>query len=295
MDIRQLEYFLAIAEEKNLSKAADKVFISQPALSQYLIKLETDLNTKLFIRDQNTLILTNSGKVYLNGVKSVLSIKKEAEIKFDQLQSSNINKMVIGINKHLMSFFYTKVLPLNKYFNTKIIFNLQAINSTDTISLLNNHVIDFALVINNSSLADSESIHMKKLFDDEIVLICNKMSFFKKSLGTASEIISKLNAPIVLFKNNSKFRAVQESIISQYDITNSVLSEVDNYDSILKIISSNDSISLVPKSLLQNSDNYNVFEIFSETKIPVCLFYRQESAEVEPLRSFLSLIHKISF
>ena len=65
MNTRQLEYILAIAEEKNILRASEKLFISQSTLSQTLINLEKELGTPLFIRNQRELAITEAGQYYI--------------------------------------------------------------------------------------------------------------------------------------------------------------------------------------------------------------------------------------
>ena len=78
MDTKILEYVIAIAEEKSLSKAAERLYLSQPALSQRLKKLEDELGTPLFLREKNGLSITDAGRIYINGAHSILQIKREA-------------------------------------------------------------------------------------------------------------------------------------------------------------------------------------------------------------------------
>ena len=63
MNTRLLEHIIVISEEKSLSKAADRLLVSQPALSQQLKRLETELDAKLFYREKNRLLLTDAGKM----------------------------------------------------------------------------------------------------------------------------------------------------------------------------------------------------------------------------------------
>lgn len=77
-DTRMIEYVIAISEEHSLSKAAERLFISQPALSQRLKKLEAELGTPLFRRESDGLAITDAGRVYINGGRSILQIKQEA-------------------------------------------------------------------------------------------------------------------------------------------------------------------------------------------------------------------------
>ena len=71
MELKEIEYFLIIAEEGNLTRAAERLYLSQPAMSKFLSKLEENYKTKLFSRKNNTLELTPAGKVYLSGAKKI--------------------------------------------------------------------------------------------------------------------------------------------------------------------------------------------------------------------------------
>ena len=76
MDTRQIEYILQIAEENNITKAAEKLFITQSALNQQLLKLERELGTPLFQRTKNKWCLTDAGRIYVEGARKMMQIKK---------------------------------------------------------------------------------------------------------------------------------------------------------------------------------------------------------------------------
>ena len=78
MDTKIIEYVIAIAEEKSLSKAAERLYLSQPALSQRLKKLEDELGTPLFVRGKDGLSITDAGRIYVNGSHSILQIWRDA-------------------------------------------------------------------------------------------------------------------------------------------------------------------------------------------------------------------------
>ena len=71
MTFQTLDYIIAIAEEKSISKAADRLLLSQPALSRQLKRVEESLDTKLFDREENAKHLTPAGKIYVNGARSI--------------------------------------------------------------------------------------------------------------------------------------------------------------------------------------------------------------------------------
>lgn len=95
MDLKQLEYILAIAEHGNISRAATSLYISQSALNQQLLHLEKELGMKLFHRDKRNLIPTPAGKIYLESAREILKIKKTLILSFmilptPQLESSDL-------------------------------------------------------------------------------------------------------------------------------------------------------------------------------------------------------------
>ena len=74
MNTRQLEYVIAVAEERSFSKAADKLHISQPSLSQYIRNIEKSLEVNLFDRSVTPLSLTEIGEVYVKTAYSIIAL-----------------------------------------------------------------------------------------------------------------------------------------------------------------------------------------------------------------------------
>lgn len=77
LDTRYLSYIIEIADEKNMRKAAEKLYVSQPSLSQYLAKLEQELGTPLFRRTKGQLLPTAAGKLYVDCARKILEMKNE--------------------------------------------------------------------------------------------------------------------------------------------------------------------------------------------------------------------------
>ena len=75
MDVKQMTYILTIAQEGGISKAAAKLFITQSALDQQLLKLEHELGTRLFFRSRSSFALTEAGRVYVEYARRMLELK----------------------------------------------------------------------------------------------------------------------------------------------------------------------------------------------------------------------------
>lgn len=82
MELRELRYFLAVAQEQNISKAAEKLYISQPSLSKQMQNLEREIGQKLFERGSKRITLTDAGMLLRKRAREMIDLynKTEAEL-----------------------------------------------------------------------------------------------------------------------------------------------------------------------------------------------------------------------
>lgn len=85
MDLKEFEYVLAINEDKSFSKAAKRLFISQPSLSQYINRLENQLGVTLFDRNTIPLTLTYEGELYIEAMQNIVEIFNGMQKSFDDI------------------------------------------------------------------------------------------------------------------------------------------------------------------------------------------------------------------
>jgi DNA-binding transcriptional LysR family regulator len=98
MDLVQLEHFLAVADERTFTRAAERVFRTQPALSQSIKKLETELGTSLFVRDNGDVSLTEAGRILEDYAHRMLKLRDDASRSITQLQ--NLETGTLSVAAH---------------------------------------------------------------------------------------------------------------------------------------------------------------------------------------------------
>lgn len=96
MSFRELEYFAAIAKTRNLTRAAESLFVSQPTLSKYLQNIENRIGVKLFERIGNQFLLTYAGKRYLSYVQQILMLEKDMQEEMNEISSQERGRLAIG-------------------------------------------------------------------------------------------------------------------------------------------------------------------------------------------------------
>src|ERR1700727_982753 len=100
MDIHQLETFLAVAEEKGFSRAANRLHRTQPAVSQVVRKLESDLGEVLFERSSRDGTLTAAGEVLRDYAQRMLALRTEAASAMEELKSLDRGRVLIAANEY---------------------------------------------------------------------------------------------------------------------------------------------------------------------------------------------------
>ncbi|MYN08243.1 LysR family transcriptional regulator [Pseudoduganella aquatica] len=97
IDLKQLKYFLAVAEEKSFSRAAERLHISQPPLSQQIMKLESELGVRLFARTTRTFELTVAGKALMSEASELLAKMRMTIDTIRQIDRGEVGRLRVGI------------------------------------------------------------------------------------------------------------------------------------------------------------------------------------------------------
>jgi len=111
MDLRQLEYIVTIAESKNVSEAADKLFISQSGLNQQLVKLEKDLGVQLFERGKRHFHITKAGQIYVENAREILKIKRNTYAELSEIRNDVSGEISMGLTHEHGIDIFTSIYP----------------------------------------------------------------------------------------------------------------------------------------------------------------------------------------
>lgn len=111
MDFKELEYILVIAQEKNISKAAKRLYITQPALSRFLLRLEEQLGTELFVRKNRQYLPTYVGELYLEMARTALAAKRGFDTRLNRFLNAESGTISVGITPGRGRTLFPKILP----------------------------------------------------------------------------------------------------------------------------------------------------------------------------------------
>ncbi|MEA5576854.1 LysR substrate-binding domain-containing protein [Anabaena sp. UHCC 0451] len=148
MELRNLKYFVAVAENLNFSRAATQLYISQPALSRQIKNLEDELSVILFIRQSDGLKLTEAGKFFLEQAKDILN-RADNAIQIIKNNYTNIDEpLIIGYIPTILESFLGEALHCFGITYPDITLRLQEMSPSDQVKALRDKVIDIAFMGN---------------------------------------------------------------------------------------------------------------------------------------------------
>ena len=148
MEIRVLRYFLETAREENMTRAAERLFISQPTMSKQLKELENELGVKLFKRSNYNIKLTEAGMLLRERAEDILSLVDKTLEEFKSLDNLNSGDIYVGApESEAMEQFALVVSDLQKRY-PGIRCNIYSGNMQDVCEKLDKGLLDFAIVMN---------------------------------------------------------------------------------------------------------------------------------------------------
>lgn len=242
--------FKIIAEEGNLTKASNKLFISQPAVTKHIHNLENELNLKLFERTQHGIELTKDGKNLYNQIKDPVNILSSIK---DTI--NNITNINIGIHINLASDFYRPILEKLKENNSNINLSIGKSYTENMLDMLEKNEIDAYLTKELPDDAHSKSIQFVSLGTLHDNFIVNSNSKYLNKTISKHDTLTLYT----LRKISSTSRKLEDAL--KEDGYNNITVKNSTFATILEEFQSNDIIAYITKEYIQKELAENKFKI----------------------------------
>lgn len=244
MELRHLRYFVTVAEEKNLTRAAKKLYISQPPLSRAIMQLEEELGVQLFIRHSSGLDLTSAGSYFLP--QALQMLERLETLVEDTRRIDKQRKVTFSIGFE-PSIFYgqlpTLVRRLRKNRHVEVM--LHELDSSAQIQALKAGKIDVGL--GRVRIEDS-AVEQQVLFNEPLVAALPAQHPLSEQRPTLEDLVSM---PIITFPpgNGPSFASLIHGLFYQHGLKVHVAQEVNDLQTALSLVASEMGFTLVPEQV----------------------------------------------
>lgn len=281
MNLKQLEYIIAIAEENNITRAAEKLYITQSALNQQLLKIEKELETPLFIRSKRNWQITKAGEIYIENAKKILRIKKDAYNQINDLLERKKGRMKIGLTLERGPEMFSSIYPVfyKRYPNVKIESFEMSVKEQQCQISEGNLDIGF-LTLQDFQKTTDEHIH---ICSEEIILAVPKSHPLAHFGGKIGEKLPKIGLEefsksfFAIMQQGSTLREIYDRIVDKEKIHPNILLETRSCHNLFHMVAEGICCSVFPLSYARNTPDVVYFSINQEPFWEICVSYKKDS------------------
>jgi len=249
MDYRD-SVFISVAENLNITKAANELNISQPAVTRHIKELEQRYKTNLFERKGNKIYLTKAGEKVYNAFKAIAQQYRDLNFEIGQMHDSISGKFKIGASSTISQYIIPKVIASFHKRYPKIQIYLMNGNSFEVEKLLLDNQVDVAMVENYSS---QTGIRYIDFLNDELIVVTGQNSVYAKRNTITKDDLLKI--PLVLREQGSGTLEVIKQVFSQQKINFEALNtliHLGSTESIKNFLQEFDGLAIVSEKAVQN-------------------------------------------
>ncbi|QIZ08525.1 LysR family transcriptional regulator [Priestia megaterium] len=256
MELRQLEYFMALCEELHFTKTAEKLRIGQPTLSYQMKALEDELGVRLFDRLGKKIAITEAGEILLEHCKKVFANLKSATEQIEELQKVKRGKLVIGALSGDLSLIASKVL--NEFHAEYPHVQIQLFSIDDAVEKVKQNEIDLALTF--LPKPDESFIHIP-LYKDEFFLVARTNHAWSER--DEIEFHQIQNIPLILNPIGHCFRKLLAEACQSAGIVLQPIIESTDSKAILDLVEEGIGATIISGTLfsLENTGNLKAIKI----------------------------------
>ncbi|MDD2562123.1 MAG: LysR family transcriptional regulator [Eubacteriales bacterium] len=245
ISIKNAECIMTILRSGNFTNAAKNMYISQPALSQAVRKIEEKLGAAIFDRSTEPITLTEAGQIYLDALRQVMAISTRLSNSINEIINEKKGRLRLGISLQRGMQLLPLVIPdfSRQYPHVKI--DLLEHGSAALEKLLHDGMCDIALITTNPRYDSLEYILLKS---EEIVLMSSLSTGLAEKFEDVAEIsISEAaGEKFVSLIAGHSVRVIQDQLLSSHHINPSILLETDSLEAAKRLTAAADAVMLCP-------------------------------------------------
>ncbi|MFA9465619.1 MAG: LysR family transcriptional regulator [Velocimicrobium sp.] len=296
MDLKQIEYILKIAEENNITHAAEKLYISQSALNQQLLKLEKELGTELFHRSRTNWRPTQAGEIYIAAAKNILHIKKDTYNQIFDLAHQQKGKLSIGFTPNRGTSLFSAIYPIFHKKHPQVVVEPMELSVMEQLALIENHTLDvgFLTLLTNQKKNGLSYFHIRT---EEIFLAvpasCDYSQFAIYDPTSKYHILPLKqvnNESFVLLYKQSTIRILVDLLFQDAGYIPNILFETASTYTILNMIEANLCCGLIPAYYVDpENKNINYYVLPEHPTWDIVSCHNTSSYISEAAKDFIAL------
>ncbi len=301
MDLKQLENMIAIDDERNIAKAAKKMFMTQSALNQQLLKLEKELGTNLFERHYHELIPTLAGRLYISSAKQILNIKEDTYKIIRDVASEKVGEISIAYTPERGSVLFSEIYPIFHKEYPDFRFKTFEARGPQSVEKLLKREVTFGMITYSKQHPLNPAFDRFITGRESMILVLPASHPLAALAGDESwktfpELDLNLlkNDEFILCSHETSMRKMIDYIFKANDFTPKILLESANSMTILRMVSQQMGPAFLPESYATPGLPVVFFHVKPVQYWNHCIAYLKGTYITKPERRFFELLKEHS-
>ena len=256
MELRQLKYFIRLAETLNFSTAAKDLFITQSTLSHQIQQLENELNQPLFQRNSHEVTLTEAGQTLLPLAQETLRSADNCMLRMEELSSVMGGELKIGVTFSFASIMAETVTAfLRQYPHVKM--NVTQSTMAELIEQLTNHELDFVLAFKPTK--PNPKVESRVLFHHRLAAIVNDRHALASRDTITLEELQRYD--LALTRQGTQARSAFDRTVAQYDYHYKIKVEMNTVYLLFRLVRESNYVTVLSESTVVYEDGLKAIPI----------------------------------
>ena len=265
MNMRQLRYFLAVAQELNFTRAAERVGIAQPALSQQIIALEQELGTALFVRDNRRVVLSAAGEILIDHAHRVLNAAAAAIDAVHLVERGAHASLSVGAVYSSLYSFLPDVLRSFAVKHPLVELHLQEMTISQQVHALAEGAIEVGLL---RGPVHHRELRTKILYHEPLVLASPEVCEWPIRDGMSMHEVAELPIVAVARQTSPSYSDRVFALFERHDLSPRIVHKTLDMHTAVCLVSAGLGVSIVPSGVkLLKSSGIRYTEISEDNAI----------------------------
>lgn len=295
MNFAQLNYLLVIEKQKNLTAAADELYISQPSLSQFLSKTEAELGFQLFKRVKKQMIPTFAGQKYLECARHILSTYKETMAELIDYSENHYGELTIGLTIERSNLSLHKIYA--HFHESFPNINLQCYENNPQ-ELFKKTLEGQLDLFFSSSFQNSPDLFFQPLVTTRLLLCINKNHPILSLPGFLDEHhcvnLKQLSGfPCVMFRKGTQIRKTTDELMQQIALKSPIFLESYSTQTICNFINDMNLYAFIFDSHICPMDNLLYFKLPLDIFSTICAITRKGQYINDAMQNFINTSRQV--
>lgn len=285
MDIRQMEYFQMVCRLNNLTRAAERLHVAQPAVSVAIQKLEDELGVQLFDRSQKQLVLTTEGKVFLERVEDILQRTQDAVLEMHEYRELRKGGIKLGVPPMIGAYIFPHIFAGFKQVYPALNLSVVEDGSLAIRDRLEKEELDLGIVITSDL---SPRLEMRPITQGEVLLCLSPLHHLANA--AAVSIADLRDEPFILLKEDTYHRKLVLDECKKHGFEPHIVLSSSQIETIKGLVAKGVGISFL-LDVIARKDNYvHCLPLAAPLHIEIGLVWKKERYLSKASQAFIDFM-----